>query len=116
MTLSRGFTAQDTFVAKIVDLNEKIPPDPLATDVNPGYSVPSLPVNPQKLSASWGVWSCYWVPDWQWCSHGEDDGHWVDRGDWEYDYLRWLPIHSSADPCFGSYGMEGYMNNLLSWP
>lgn len=86
VSLSRGFTAQDTFVAKIVDLNEKIPPDPLATDVNPGYSVPALPVNPQKLSANWGVWSCYWVPDWQWCSHGEDDGHWVDRGDWEYDY------------------------------
>lgn len=86
VSLSRGFTAQDTFVAKIVDLNEKIPPDPLATDINPGYSVPALPVNPQKLSANWGVWSCYWVPDWQWCSHGEDDGHWVDRGDWEYDY------------------------------
>ena len=86
VSLSRGFTAQDTFVAKIVDLNEKIPPDPLATDVNPGYSVPALPSNPQKLSANWGVWSCYWVPDWQWCSHGEDDGHWVDRGDWEYDY------------------------------
>ena len=86
VSLSRGFTAQDTFVAKIVDLNEKIPPDPLATDINPGYSVPPLPVNPQKLSANWGVWSCYWVPDWQWCDHGEDGGHWVDRGDWEYDY------------------------------
>ncbi len=53
VSLSRGFTAQDTFVAKIVDLNEKIPPDPLATDVNPGYSVPALPSNPQKLRANW---------------------------------------------------------------
>lgn len=53
VSLSRGFTTQDTFVAKIVDLNEKIPPDPLATDINPGYTVPALPVNPQKLSASW---------------------------------------------------------------
>ncbi len=96
VSLSRGFTAQDTFVAKIVDLNEKIPPDPLATDVNPGYSVPALPSNPQKLSANWGVWSCHWVPDWQWHSHGcssscpEDcsggHGEWVDEGDWEYDY------------------------------
>ena len=96
VSLSRGFTAQDTFVAKIVDLNEKIPPDPLATDVNPGYSVPALPSNPQKLSANWGVWSCHWVPDWQWHSHGcssscPDDcsgghGEWVDEGDWEYDY------------------------------
>ncbi len=96
VTLSSGFTAQDTFVAKIVDLNEKIPPDPLATDVNPGYSVPALPVNPQKLSAGWGVWSCHWVPNWQWHSRGcssscSDDcsgghGEWVDEGDWEYDY------------------------------
>jgi hypothetical protein len=29
-------------VAKIVDLNENPPPDPLATDTNPGYTVPSV--------------------------------------------------------------------------
>ena len=80
-----AYTAQDTFVAKIVDLNEKIPPDPLATDTNPGYTVPSLPSNPQKLTAHWGVWSCYWVPVWDWCDH-DDWGHWVDNGYWEYDY------------------------------
>ena len=55
---------RDTFVAKIVDLNEHIPPDPVATDTNPGYSVPSLPNETQKLTANWGVWSCYWVPVW----------------------------------------------------
>lgn len=96
VALSSGFTAQDTFVARIVDLNENIPPDPLATDVNRGYSVPALPANPQRLSASWSVWSCRWVADWQWdseeCSAScpEDclggHGEWVDEGDWEYDY------------------------------
>ena len=75
-----------TFVAKIVDLNEHIPPDPVATDTNPGYSVPPLPSETQKLTANWGVWSCYWVPVWVWCDHGEDGGHWVDEGYWEYEY------------------------------
>lgn len=86
VSVSGAYTAQDTFVAKIVDLNEHIPPDPLATDTNPGYTVPALPVNSQKLTANWGVWSCYWVPVWEWCDHGDDDGHWVDRGYWEYEY------------------------------
>ena len=49
-------------MAEIVDLNEHIPPDPVATDTNPGYTVPSLPNDTQKLTANWGVWSCYWVP------------------------------------------------------
>lgn len=108
VSLSKGYTVKDTFVAKIVDLNEKIPPDPLATDTNPGYSIPALPSNPQKLTSNWGVWSCEWEADWQWhedwqwqsgshtstctadCtrSHGhwEDEGEWVDEGDWKYDY------------------------------
>ena len=86
VSVSGAYTAQDTFVAKIVDLNEHIPPDPVATDTNPGYSVPTLPNETQKLTANWGVWSCYWVPVWVWCDHGEDGGHWVDEGYWEYEY------------------------------
>ena len=85
ISVRRAYTAQDTFTAKIVDLNEKVPPDPLATDTNPGYSVPSLPDAPQKRTANWGVWRCYWVPVWDWCDH-DDGGHWVDNGYWEYDY------------------------------
>ncbi|MFR1755233.1 MAG: hypothetical protein ACLSV7_11200, partial [Oscillospiraceae bacterium] len=85
VSVSGAYTAKDTFVAKIVDLNEHIPPDPLATDTNPGYTVPSLPSNSQKLTANWGVWSCYWVPVWVWCDH-EDGGHWVDEGYWEFEY------------------------------
>lgn len=101
-----AFVAQDTFVAKIVDLNENPPPDPLATDTSTGYTVPAVPSSPQKATANWGVWDCYWVPDWQWHSdwdwvdtsytdsdgnevsdgYWEDNGEWVDEGDWEYDY------------------------------
>ncbi|WP_242996571.1 hypothetical protein [Lacrimispora amygdalina] len=90
VSVSGAYTAKDTFVAKIVDLNEHIPPDPLATDTNPGYSVPPLPTNPQKTTANWGVWSCYWVPVWVWCDHSTDEdpdaGHWVDEGYWEFEY------------------------------
>lgn len=67
-------------------MNENPPPDPLATDTNPAYTVPSLPNQSQKLTANWGVWSCYWVPVWEWCDHGDDEGHWVDNGYWEYEY------------------------------
>lgn len=86
VSVSGAYTAKDSFVAKIVDLNERIPPDPLATDTSPGYSVPALPANPQKTTANWGVWSCYWVPVWVWCDHGDDGGHWVDEGYWEFEY------------------------------
>ena len=85
VSVSGAYTAQDTFVAEIVDLNEHIPPDPTATDTNPNYTVSSLPNEPQKLTANWGVWSCYWVPVWVWCDH-DDWGHWVDEGYWEYEY------------------------------
>ena len=26
------------------------------------------------------------MPVWVWCDHGEDGGHWVDEGYWEYEY------------------------------
>lgn len=90
VSVSGAYTAQDTFVAKIVDLNERIPPDPLATDTNPGYTVPPLPSNSQKTTANWGVWNCYWVPVWVWCDHSTEEdpgaGHWVDEGYWEFEY------------------------------
>lgn len=86
VSASGGTIGQTDFTANIVDLNENIPPDPTADDKNPGYSVPPIPSDPQRLSASWRVWYAYWVPVWEWCSHGDDDGHWVDRGYWEFDY------------------------------
>nr|WP_313529435.1 hypothetical protein [Anaerotignum sp.] len=86
VSVSGAYTAKSEFTAKIVDLNELIPPDPLATDTNPHYLPPPLPNNPQKTVANWGLWSCYWVPVWVWCDHGKDGGHWVDEGYWKFQY------------------------------
>jgi hypothetical protein len=90
VSVSGAYTAKDTFTAKIVNLNEHVPPDPLATDTNPGYSIPPLPNNPQKTTANWGVWSCYWVPVWVWHDESTDDdpdaGYWEDEGYWEFEY------------------------------
>ena len=99
-------TAKTSFLARIVSLEENVPPDPLATDTNPGFSTSTLPAEPVKTNASWSVWSASWhakwewEPDWHWESeghskscpkgcttaHGEwvDDGEWVDNG-W-YDF------------------------------
>ena len=106
VSVSGAYTAQDTFVAEIVDLNEHIPPDPVATDTNPGYTVPSLPNETQKLTANWGVWSCYWVPVWVWCDHGEDGGHWVDEGYWEYEYTGYCHANASLRPASVVYGLN----------
>lgn len=75
VSVSGAYTANTDFTAKIVVLDELIPPDPLATDTNPGYSIPPLPSNPQKTTANWGIWICYWVSVWVWCDHAR--GRWT---------------------------------------
>lgn len=91
-------TAKTSFIAEIVDLNENIPPDPLATDTNSRFAVPSLPSNPQKTSAAWSIWSASWHENWEWESDWDwvsgshssscpasctsSHGHWVDNGEW----------------------------------
>lgn len=77
VTASSGSTSETEFVARIESLDENVPPDPQATDTNSRFTLPSIPRDPQKTSASWSVWYAYWVPDY--C----DEGH--DHGDWEYD-------------------------------
>ena len=98
--MGRSYTVRNIVIpandSQLVWVKWHTPDTPQTITINPGYSVPALPSNPQKLSANWGVWSCHWVPDWQWHSHGcssscPDDcsgghGEWVDEGDWEYDY------------------------------
>ena len=98
VSVSGASTAKTSFVARIISLEENLPPDPLATDTNPHFSLSSLPSNPQKTSASWSVWSASWHAKWEWesdwdwesdscdsscpadCSGGH--GHWVDNGKW----------------------------------
>lgn len=98
-------TGQTSFTANVISLDENIPPDPMATDTNPRFSVPALPSNPQKTSAGWNVWSARWQPDWKWKSNWEwisgdhssgcpDDctgshGHWEDNGRW-VDYGKYI--------------------------
>ena len=98
VSVSGATTAKTSFVARIISLEENLPPDPLATDTNPHFSTPSLPDNPLKLSASWSVWSASWHANWEWESDwdwesGSHDsscpadcssshGHWVDNGEW----------------------------------
>lgn len=85
----------------IVDLNENIPPDPVAKDpktgkpiqMPKGFRIPKLPQKANNTSATWGEWSAFWkadwiwYEDWQWNNYLErwvDYGEWVDEGDWEY--------------------------------
>ena len=98
VSVSGAATAKTSFVARIISLEENLPPDPLATDTNSHFSTPSLPDNPLKLSASWSVWSASWHANWEWESDwdwesGSHDsscpadcssshGHWVDNGKW----------------------------------
>ena len=98
-----GSPSKGTITAKIVDLSQNDPPNPTANDRNNSYTAPSIPNNPQKTSASWGVWSAWWqeywvwISDWDWCNHGDwghwvDNGWWEDHGWWEFD---WNPYSAS---------------------
>ena len=139
VTVNRGTLSRNTITARIVDLSERIPPDPLATDTCPGYSVPPLPSNPQKPSASWGVWSCSWSPNWQWhadwqwhedmqwhpnmqwhdtectedCPRRCEGGHgeWKDDGEWRDDG-RWVDEGEWKDDGEWEYSYTGYYATL----
>ncbi len=84
-----GSPSKSTITAKIVDLSQNVPPNPTANDRNDSYTIPSMPNNSQRTSASWGAWSAWWKEhwiwesDWEWYDDGEDDGFWVDNGSWE---------------------------------
>ena len=98
VSVSGARTAKTSFTANIVSLDENPPPDPMATDINPGFSIPSLPSNPQKTNACWSVWSARWHAFWEWesdwnwqfigcnaeCPEDCQEIHegWVDNGKW----------------------------------
>lgn len=139
VSVSGASTARTSFVARIVSLEENLPPDPLATDTNPRFSMPSLPSNPQKTSASWSVWSARWhfhwewEADWQWESDmqweawehnehcpqdcGESHGQWVDRGRWadhgEWVDHGWYDFSSTAYHASLSGSMEVHPDDIV---
>ena len=120
-------TAKTSFIARIISLEENLPPDPLATDTNPHFSTPSLPSNPQKNSASWSVWSAKWHPNWEWesdwdwedGSHGSDcpadctssHGHWVDNGEWVDN--GWYDFTSTAYSASLTGSMEIHPDDIV---
>lgn len=131
--------AKTSFVARIVSLEENLPPDPLATDTSPHFSAPSLPSTPQNTSASWSVWSASWNADWDWeadwqwesdmqweawehnedcpegCleSHGQwtDRGHWADHGEWVDN--GWYMFTSTAYSASLSGSMEIHPDDIV---
>jgi len=84
-----GSTSQGVITAKIVDLDQNEPPNPVADDRNDSYTKPSVPSNAQVISSSWGVWRPWWKAYWVWHSTGDDSGYWCDHGWWEFDYDRY---------------------------
>ena len=127
VSVSGASTAKTSFIAKIVSLEENLPPDPLATDTNPHFSLSSLPSNPQKTSASWSVWSAKWHPNWEWesdwdwedGSHGSDcpddctssHGHWVDNGEWVDN--GWYDFTSTAYSASLAGSMEIHPDDIV---
>jgi hypothetical protein len=81
-----GSTSQGVITAKIVDLDQNEPPNPVADDRNDNYTKPSVPSNAQVTSSSWGVWRPWWRAYWVWHSTGDDSGYWCDHGWWEFDF------------------------------
>ena len=97
----------DSFIVKVEDLSENEPPDPKANDQLNSFVVPEVPVEADKKTATWGIYTgALWSPDyvwhenWVWNSSWNlvcdadgnctwiDNGHWVDRG-WWLDYGEW---------------------------
>lgn len=89
VSVSGGGTAQGTVRIRITDLNQNLPPNPVADDRNDGFRLPETPEGSDVTRREWGIWRPWWqeywvwIPDWDYCDHGEDDGHWVDNGWWE---------------------------------
>ena len=115
VSVSGASTAKTSFIAKIVSLEENLPPDPLATDTNPHFSLSSLPSNPQKTSASWSVWSAKWHPNWEWESDWDwedgSHGHWVDNGEWVDN--GWYDFTSTAYSASLAGSMEIHPDDIV---
>ena len=127
VSVSGASTAKTSFVARIISLEENLPPDPLATDVYPGFSVSSLPSNPQKTNACWSVWSARWHAKWEWesdwewesenCSDicpencSQDHGKWVDNGEWVDN--GWYDFTSTAYAASLTGSMEIHPDDIV---
>lgn len=88
---NKGKLDTDVVDAKVIKLEEKTPPNPIATDRNDSFRPSSVPNQPSLLASSWSVWSAKWVPNWVWESNMVWDVHsdWPSGGQW-IDHGRWI--------------------------
>lgn len=86
-------TSQQT--VNIVDMNQNIPPDPVAKDPKTGqpvqkplnYKIPSnVPIRAEKKASTWGEYWAWWQSVWVWVDDGEGGGSWEDRGYWVFEW------------------------------
>ena len=106
-----GSSSKSTIHVKIVDLDKKTPPNPVADDRNDAFSYTSVPGRAEKTRADWSVWRPwwkeYWVDEGHWSSYSWTDSkgkthtsstwnaNWVDRGWWEYNLDRYYATFSA---------------------
>lgn len=101
-----GTSRSAKLIGNVVDLSKNPPPNPTANDRNDNFTIPSVPAKADKTTASWGIYSCHWIPNWIWHPKWEWEAdwhrvteygwlgteenrhwgvtghHWVDRGKW----------------------------------
>ena len=79
-----------SFTVKIEDLSDNEPPDPKAIDKLNNFTIPNLPIEADKQTATWGIYTgAVWDPDYVWHSNWVWESKWVDRG-WWLDYGEWV--------------------------
>ncbi|MGB3366003.1 MAG: hypothetical protein WBA54_00820 [Acidaminobacteraceae bacterium] len=78
-----------SFIVKIEDLSENGPPDPKANDLLNDFNIPDVPVEADKQTATWGIYTgAVWSPDYVWHEN------WVWVSDWQKEYYK--KYHSSG--------------------
>lgn len=84
-------------VAKVVSLDENLPPDPQANDRNDSFRIPAKPSYTNTTQLTWGEWDCWWQEYWVWHSGDEDeDGYWCDHGWYEYEWISYSASLSAS--------------------
>ncbi len=116
----------------IVDLNEKIPPDPVAKNPKTqkpiekpnGFKISKLPQKANNTTATWGEWSAFWKADWVWHEDWEwneyrkewvDYGEWIDEGDWEYFWDQYSASLSTTYKIKPDEKVPTAINNFNRW-
>jgi len=78
-----GTSRSAKLIGNVVDLSKNPPPNPTANDRNDNFGLPNSPIKADKTTASWGIYSCHWEPNWVW--HPK----WEWEADWQKDYYRY---------------------------